>query len=122
MIKITFDMRKLRKDMRAIVPRMTDMKKALRQTSGLYLQRQRENIRAGRDVSGRPFIPYSEEYAFLKQHAGRKTQPNLKLTGDMLRNQKVKVSSVANGGKMIVEFDGTRHGAYFKGEIGRAHV
>jgi len=115
MIKITFDMRKLRKDMRAIVPSIPQVKKALRQSGALYLQRQREQTRAGRDVSGKAFAPYSEEYAFSKQHAGRKTQPDLRLTGDMLRSQKVKVASVAKGGKMTVEFDGERHGAYFAG-------
>jgi len=115
MIKITFDTRRLRKDMRAIVPNIIDVKKALGQAGALYLQRQREQTRAGRDAGGRAFMPYSEEYAFNKQHAGRKTQPDLRLTGDMLRSQKVKVDNSVNGGRMVVEFDGERHGAYFAG-------
>ncbi|MCK5806141.1 MAG: hypothetical protein KAI66_25135 [Lentisphaeria bacterium] len=113
MIKITYKSKGSLKD---IIPQLSDVKKALRLTGALYLQKQRGRIRAGQDVSGNAFVPYSEEYAFNKQHAGRKTQPDLRLTGDMLRSQKVKVSSIGqNSGQMLVEFDGERHGAFFKG-------
>ena len=122
MIKITFDAKKLSRELRQIMPTVPELKTALKQASAVYLQTQRQLTKQGLDAGGRQFMAYSPPYKDKKRRAGRKTQPDLKISGDMLRNQKVSMKTSGRGAAAVVEFDGTRPGSCFKDAASAKHT
>jgi hypothetical protein len=113
------DMRQLRAMSVLDVP-ASSVDRALRAMAGQYMAQQRGRIKLAQTPSGRPFREYSEEYREKKARAGRKTQPDLRVSGHMLRSQKVQVRRGSRGAmSMRIEFDGTRPSYYFAQAAGR---
>lgn len=83
------------------------VRRAMKRVMAEYLRLQRERIANGKDVDGKPFLPYSDRYAEAKARAGRNTsKPDLRLTGDMLRSQKAHVEVQGGMVEGVVEFEG----------------
>jgi hypothetical protein len=95
---------------------MTEREKAgaLRGVGGRYLQLQTENINRGVDMHGRPFKAYSPGYAELKARAGRLGKNYwLRLTGQLLRSQVVKIVREAGALVAVIAFEGMHAAARF---------
>lgn len=116
---VDMDMRQLRQMGFLDVP-APSIRKALHSIAAHYMAQQRGRIKLAQTPSGRPFREYSAEYREKKARAGRKTQPDLRVSGHMLRSQKVQVRRGSRGAmSMMVEFDGTRPSYYFAQVAGR---
>jgi hypothetical protein len=95
---------------------MTEREKAgaLRDVAGRYLQLQTENINRGVDMHGRPFRAYSPGYAALKARAGRLGKNYwLRLTGQLLRSQVVKIVREAGVLVAVIAFEGMHAASRF---------
>ena len=63
---------------------------ALERIGAELVKRIKSRTRAGADVSGQAFEPYSKEYEKKRKKEGKPTTPDLNYTGDMLKGLTVK--------------------------------
>lgn len=83
--------------------------RALRKAAGHYMLLQRERIAKGVDVHGQPFRPYSRSYKDRKDRAGRTGKNEfLRLSGKMLRSQRIDIVMQGNELVAVISFEGTR--------------
>lgn len=84
-----------------------EQRAALQDACGKYLQLEVENLNRGRDVHGSPMKPYSPAYAARKALAGRMGKSYwMRLSGDLLRSQVVKIVRDAAGLVAVIAFEG----------------
>ena len=109
-----------------------EIKEGLQAAAASYMLDQRKNMRRGVDVNGAKFAKYSKRYLDLKTRAGRMSGPSgsvdnikgassywLRLTGQMMRSQKVRFKIAAKGGTATIAFEGMQAPAAFSSS-GRA--
>lgn len=88
--------------------------RALKNLGGYYMLLQRQNIANGIQPDGTPLKQYSQKYLINRIRAGRTSYGFLRLTGDMLKSQRVKVTRTTDSIDLEVEFAGSRLGDVFK--------
>ncbi len=109
-----------------------DIKEALKAATASYMLDQRKNIKAGRTVNGAPFVKYSKKYLDKKTRAGRMSGPSgsvdnikgsssywLRLTGQMMRSQKIHYKRFGKGYQATVAFEGMQAPAAFMASGGK---
>lgn len=64
---------------------------------------------AGKEISGRPFLPYTEKYRLFRIRSGRSGTPNLEFTGSMLGSL-TYVPSVSREEVKVFFMEGGRQG------------
>ena len=89
------------------------IKKALVKVGGFYLMLQRQNIENGVTPDGAQFEQYKPAYLVQRMRAERGSYGWLRLTGDMLKSQRVKVTTGGPSVNLLVEFEGSRLGDVF---------
>jgi len=89
-----------------VVPKAT-LKRAMQEASATYMENQRSLLRKGRDVSGASFREYTLDYWSKKKLAGRMGENYwLRLTGQLLRSQRVKVKQGKKFVQATISFEG----------------
>lgn len=117
-IKLKFDLKEI--DKFSAIP-LDARKKAFDLVAFEYEAMIRDGIDDAKSPDGRPFKPYSEEYAALKKRAGRTVvidKPDLLLTDAMLKSMTATVTP--DGSHMEVSFPGTHQATRFKSAKGPA--